>query len=273
MRMLAKWFVCMVACCGTSFAGLTMYMGAAGSNFFGVVTTNGANAGAVTVINTSFPVNGLAAGPGFFFAGDPTSQTLRRVGLTGTLNSSVTGNFPGGCCGESMYYDGTVLWHVHYGSAGEIEKLDPTTGNVIQAYPQSNKVGITPVNGTFWITTWNTGDVGPWDPATNMFTPAFNTGANSFPAGLAYDPAANILWVGNGNTNSVVPYTLTGTKLNAGFVPFTSGNNEIDGLTVYSSNGAPGTPAPPSLMLVMLALAALGVFFGVNGVLRRRREA
>jgi hypothetical protein len=237
MRTLFKWLGCAVVCSSTSFAGLTLYMGAGGANLIGIVQTNGASAGPVTIINTSYPVNGLAAASGFLFAGDPTSATLRTITPAGALSSSVTGNFPTGCCGESMYYDGTNLWHVHY--ATEIEKLNPATGTVIATYAQTGKVGITPVNGVLWLSDWDTGDVGPWNPVTNTFTPAFNTGAESFPAGLAFDPAANVLCFGNGSNDGVVPYNLTGTALNGGFVPFNGQGDEIDGMTVYASSGVP----------------------------------
>src|SRR6185437_3475598 len=215
MRNTLKVMLCLVCLSGTSFAGLTLYMGAGGANLIGIVQTNGASAGSVQVINTSYAANGIAAGNGLLYVGDPETNTLRTINPAGSSTGTVTGGFPSGCCGESMYYDGTFLWHVHYssGSAGEIEKLNPTTGTVITAYQQPTMVGITSINGTFWISQWDTGDVGTWNPGTNTFTPVFNTGGESFPGGLAYDPVANILWIGNGDTNSVVPYTLTGTPL------------------------------------------------------------
>lgn len=238
-------------------------MGSAGNNLLGIVQTNGATAGTVQVINTSYPLSGVAGAGTFLFTEDTDTQTINKISPTGALISSLTGNFPAGrCCGESLFFDGTVLWRVNY--AGEVDKLDPTTANVITSYPQSGKVGITSVNGTLWLSDWDTGDIGTWNPATNTFTPVFNT--DNSPAGLAFDAGANILWIGNGASESVVPYSLTGTQLGAGFVPFGDAGDEIDGLTVFAATTPPPptTPAPPSMLLVLLGLGTLVILFALG---------
>jgi streptogramin lyase len=151
-----------------------------------------------------------------------------------------------------MQQVGNVLYHAYYNT--EIEQLDPVTGAAVGApIAQPDVVGMANVGGTVWISHWGGRTVGTWDPGTNVYTPMFSTPSNA--GGLAYDPDSNILWVGL-QGGFVVPYTLAGVALNAGFQPFGAINDTIDGLT-FRGEGSQ-VPEPASLLLVGSGLIAAG---------------
>ncbi len=180
----------------------------------------------------------MAQGGNFLYAGDPNSNTLQRIDFNGNALSSVTAGFPNTCCNEDMAFDaaGNVLWHANNSettppTGGEIDKLDPTTGALITAYPLSDVAGMTLVGNTIWITQWSAQKVGTWNPSTNTFTMKFATPANA--GGLAYDSVNGILWVGL-QGGSVVPYDLNGNQQGPGFSPFGAITDTVDGLEFVS---------------------------------------
>jgi Bacterial Ig-like domain (group 3) len=204
----------------------------------GRFTINGTTVTGNSILSVPYHINGMAQGGNFLYAGDPNSNTLQRIDFNGNALSSVTAGFPNTCCNEDMAFDaaGNVLWHANNSettppSGGEIDKLDPTTGAVITAYPLSDVAGMTFVGNTIWITQWSAREVGTWDPGTNTFTMKFATPANA--GGLAYDPVNGILWVGL-QGGSVVPYDLNGNQQGPGFSPFGAITDTVDGLEFVS---------------------------------------
>jgi hypothetical protein len=229
-----------------------------GPDRLGRFQTAGPNVGAGTIIATTFPINGMTDAHGFLYSGDPSSNTIRRISYNGSLLGSTVGGFQAGCCSEDMVLAGRSLYHAHYPS--KIEKLNPRTGALLQTYLQSDVVGMTLVTKDedddddggdhghsqrfhstastswyhhddnereIWITHWNAHQVGTWDPATNTFTAHFTTPNRA--GGLAWDQRNHVLWVGM-QGGLVVPYHLNGTPYNAGFHPFGTISDTIDGL-------------------------------------------
>ena len=199
----------------------------------GRFTINGTSMTGGGALSVNYYINGMAQAGKFLYAGDPNSNTLRTIDFNGGLVSSVAAGFPNACCNEDMHFDAAnnVLWHAN--NSLEIEKLDPATGAVITAYPQSDVVGITFVGNTIWITKWAGQQVGTWDPTTNTFTMKFATPANA--GGLAYDPVNGTLWVGL-QGGLVVPYDpTTGLAKGSVFSPFGGlGADTVDGLEFVS---------------------------------------
>jgi hypothetical protein len=225
------------------------------------VTTVGAIAGLDTIINTDYPVNGLADSGTFLFAGDPFSETLRYITYGGVLGGSVPVAWnPGNlCCGEDMAFDPTTspatpngtLYHPHF--ANNIQAVDPATGGIFQTFDQPDVVGMAHVGGTIWITHWGGRQVGPWDPLTNTFTPIFSTPTNA--GMLAYDPFDSILWVGL-QGGAIHPYDLLGNSLGSDFFPFGEIADTIDG-GVFQGEATPAVPEPASIGLLGLGLTVL----------------
>jgi hypothetical protein len=251
---------------GTLFIGTdTEEFQGTGTSYLIKATVSGANFVSQTNIVLDYPLNGLGDGPGFLYSGDPNSNTLRTIDYNGGLLTSVAAGFANSCCNEEMQFAGGKLYHAHY--SDNIQQIDPTTGAVIQTFAQDSVVGMALVGGTIWITNWGAQEVGTWDPLTNIFLPVFTT--PDLAGALAYDPDSGILWVGQLG-GQVVPYTLAGVALNAGFNPIAALNlgvpiDTVDGLT-FLGEGTQPTPEPASLGLFGAALAALGF-------MRRKRRA
>jgi hypothetical protein len=230
----------------------------------------GATFNSLTTINLDFHLNGLGDAPGnILYAGEPSNNTLKTIDYNGNLLTSMSA--PGipnsGCCNEELQLNGGVLYHAHY--LDEIEALNPGTGALLAAFPQDQVVGMALVGTTIWISKWTPRTVGTWDPVTNTYTPVFSTDVAGRNPGqdtgaLAYDPVNSILWIGFAG-GDVVPYTLTGTKLNNGFQPLGAIPDTIDGLTFLGEGSQ--TPEPGTMLMVGSVLALAGI-----RTLRRRKS-
>jgi hypothetical protein len=245
-----------------AFADGTLFIGTDTEEFNNVLpdrlgrfTTNGPSIVGGGIISIPYPLNGVANGSGFLFAGDALSSTLRRIDYNGTLLTSTPAGFPSGCCNEDMVLDGTNLYHAHYST--NIQRLDPVTGAVLATYSQGDVVGMALVGTQIWISKWGAREVGTWDPATNTFTAVFTTASNA--GGLAYDPNDNILWVGR-QGGFVGPYDLTGAPLGPEFQPFGDIDDTIDGLelvcapAISAGSATPSVLWPPNHKLVTVTL-------------------
>lgn len=243
-----------------AFADGTLFVGTDTEEFNGITpdrlgrfTTVGPSIGGGGIIDLDFPLNGLANGDGFLYAGDPLSNTLRKIDYSGNLITSISAGFsPCGlsedCKNEDMVFDGTKLYHAHWSTTsppGNIQIIDPVTGAVLQTFDQDEVIGMTMVGTEIWISKWNPRQVGRWDPGTNTFTPVFSTPANA--GGLAYDAGSNVLWVGL-QGGMVIPYDLSGNPLGAGFQPFGAIADTVDGLELVCAPTVTGASASPSLL-------------------------
>lgn len=268
----------LAAAAGPAFAAGTLFIGTDEDTFngvlpdqLGVATLNGASLVGVTVHPTTFHINGMTdvSGENFLYAGDPFSDLINKVSYTGTLISStpITG-MATTCCNEDMIWTGTQLYHAQYDNG--IQLIDVTTGTILSTQPQPDVVGMAFANGQIWITHWGAHQVGIWDPTTNVFTPEFSTPTDA--GGLAYDSTDGIMWVGLGG-GTVVPYTLAGVALNAGFQPFgpTSSGDTIDGLAFLGE--APKIPEPSTWAMLLLGFASLGVLAYRQSARARRLSA
>jgi hypothetical protein len=248
---------------GSASAG-TLFIGTDENTFnnvlpdqLGVATVNGANFVSSTVYSTTFHINGLTdvSGQNFLYAGDPFSNNINTVSYTGTLISSTPiAGMETRCCNEDMIWTGTQLYHAQY--ANGIQLIDLTTGTILSTQSQPDVVGMAYAHGQIWITLWASREVGIWDPTTNIFTPEFSTPSNA--GGLAFDPSSDTMWVGLAG-GTVVPYTLAGVALNAGFQPFgpTSSGDTIDGLA-FLGEATGGVPEPSTWAMMLLGFAVLG---------------
>ena len=251
----------------------TLFIGADTKSFsgtlpdtLGVATTNGANLVTQTNYATTVHLNGLTdvSGQNYLYAGDPFSGVINKISYTGVLLGSIS--VPGiatGCCNEDMIWTGTKLYHAQYTTG--VQLIDTTTGAVLSTQSQPDIVGMSFVTGNIWITHWSARQVGVWDPITNVFTAIFSTPTNA--GGLAYDSTNGILWVGLAG-GSVVPYTLGGTALNAGFQPFGPTGDTIDGLAFL---GEAPIPEPAAWVMMLVGFGAIGA--GVRASRRRAAAA
>ena len=248
----------------------TLFIGADVKSFsgslpdqLGVATVSGATLVSETNHATTFHINGLTdvSGQNYLYAGDPFSGKINKVSYTGTLLGTIS--VPGiatGCCNEDMIWTGTKLYHGQYGNG--IQLIDTTTGAILSNQSQPDVVGMSYVGGDIWITHWGAHQVGIWNPITNAFTAKFSTPSTA--GGLAYDAAGGVMWVGLGG-GSVVPYTLGGVALNAGFKPFGDNPDTIDGLA-FLGEASHGVPEPSAWALLLAG------FGGIGAALRSRRK-
>jgi hypothetical protein len=260
-------------------AGGTLFIGTDENTFngvlpdqLGVATVNGANVVGTTVYSTSFHINGMTdvSGQNFLLAGDPRSGLINKVSYTGALLGTIP--VPGiatGCCNEDMIWTGTQLYHAQYNNG--IQLIDLNTGTVLSTQPEPGVVGMAYAKGNIWISLWAQHEVGIWNPSTNVFTFEFSTPSNA--GGLAYDPFNGVMWVGLGG-GTVVPYTLAGVALNAGFQPFgpTSEGDTIDGLAFLGeATGVTGGGVPEMSTWAMMAFGFAGL--GLVGSRTSRKSA
>jgi hypothetical protein len=192
--------------------------GAVSADRLGRFQTRGPNVVGGGIIATAFPINGMTDAHGFLYSGDPRSNVIRRITYDGSLLGSTVAAIPAACCSEDMILDGRFLYHAHYPST--IEKINASTGALVQTYAQPNVVGMTFVTDDddddgdhhggkefarfdltegvvlfdhgdnddrqIWITKWSARQVGTWDPATNTFTPRFATPPGRRRAGVGF---------------------------------------------------------------------------------------
>ncbi|MGB7976036.1 MAG: PEP-CTERM sorting domain-containing protein [Roseiarcus sp.] len=255
----------LAAAAGPAIADGTLFIGTDENTFngvlpdqLGVATVSGASLVSETNHATTFHINGMTdvSGQNFLYAGDPFSDLINKVSYTGALISStpITG-MGTSCCNEDMIWTGTQLYHAQFDNG--VQLIDVTTGTILSTESQPDVVGMAFAKGQIWITHWAGREVGIWDPTTNVFTPEFSTPSNA--GGLAYDPVSGTMWVGQAG-GTVVPYTLSGLALNAGFQPFgaTSSSDTIDGLA-FLGEAAPRIPEPSTWAMLLLGFASLGV--------------
>lgn len=241
---------------------------ATGTDQLAKTTTTGAVAGATTLINTNYQVNGIGDGGGFLYAGSAVRDNFLTIDYNGNLLTSTTSaGYRNSCCNEDIAYDPATntVYRGLYSSA--IVAVNGTTGALIATYAQTDVVGMAQVNGVIWISKWGNREVGTWDPLTNTYTKKFDTdgvgGINGNTGGLAYDPTDQILWIGF-QGGLVTPWSLTGTRLGDGYKPFGNMTETIDGLVFLGESRV--VPEPATLLLAAAGLLAVAI-------VRRRPKA
>lgn len=250
---------------GATYAGVliaardTEDFAATGSDQIAKTTTAGATAGATTLINTNYQVNGIGDGGGFLYAGSAIRDNFLRIDYDGNLlTSGTSAGYMNSCCNEDIAYDPltNTVYRGLYSSS--IVAVNGTTGAPITTFAQTDVVGMAHVNSQIWISKWSGREVGIWDPLTNTYAKLFDTdgvgGINGNTGGLAFDPFDQILWIGF-QGGIVTPWSLTGTRLGDGYLPFGAMGQTIDGL-VFLGESRP-VPEPASLLLVAIGVVAV----------------
>jgi hypothetical protein len=229
-----------------------------GNDQLAKTTTAGATAGTTTLINTSYQVNGIGDGGGFLYAGSAILNNFLRIDYDGNLlTSGTSAGYRNVCCNEDIAYDPLTNTVYRGLFSVSIVAVNGTTGAPITSFPQTDVVGMAHVNGEIWISKWSGREVGTWDPLTNTYTKEFDTdgvgGINGNAGGLAFDPVDEILWIGF-QGGLVTPWSLTGTRLGDGYLPFGAMFETIDGLVFLGESRS--VPEPGSLLLVAAGLLA-----------------
>lgn len=232
--------------------------GNTGADQLAKTTTTGSTAGATALITTSYQVNGIGDGGGFLYAGSAVKDSFLKIDYDGNLLSSGTSNgYRNSCCNEDIAYDPLTNTVYRGRYSDSIVAVDGTTGVQIASFAQTDVVGMAHVNGVIWISKWSGREVGTWDPLTNTYTKKFDTdginGVNGNAGGLAYDPFDQVLWIGFSG-GLVTPWSLTGTKLGAGYKPFGDMADTVDGLVFLGESHV--VPEPTTLLLVAVGLVA-----------------
>jgi hypothetical protein len=226
------------------------------------------------ILPTEFLVNGMADAGGVLLTGTPQANALNTVDFDGNLVSTIAApGIPNGpCCNEELLFvpqevGPDKVYHAHFSDV--IREIDPSTGEELDVFEQTDVVGMALVNGQIWISKWGPRQIGIWDPGDNSFTVQIdnaalndlgNTGA------LAFDPFEQVLWVGSVG-GQVTPFDLDGNQLGEGFLPFGPFDETIDGLTFLGEVTGPGgedAVAVPAigvwgLLLILATLAVSGL--------------
>src|SRR3954469_25744607 len=88
-----------------------------GPDRLGRFRTDGPNVVRGKLLPTPYPINGMGNGRGFLYAGDPYSNTIRKISYNGSLLGTIVGGFSPGCCSEDMVRVGKYIYHAHWPSA------------------------------------------------------------------------------------------------------------------------------------------------------------
>jgi hypothetical protein len=180
-------------------------------------------------IAAPIPVSGIAIGNNILYMGGIYAPITSRPLDTLSPVTSLP-NVPAVDFQEDMAFDGTYLWRI---GAHVLEKIDPNTGSLIASVPFTLPSG-EPTWGlawdgsNFWISSAVPGGMIRQITSAGVFTGNEFPVASSFsPAGLAYDPTDNTLFIGT-DGGAVHHYSLTGTELPGGFT--LSDGRRVDGL-------------------------------------------
>lgn len=215
---------------------------------FYVAQTDGATILNSRIVNTDYPVGALAEIAGAnVLAGSALSRTIRTIDLDGNVLDSVVSDLPANCCNADFAVDPTdnSVWRARY-SRG-IYELDAETGDIISFDEIADVVGMTFVGDDIWITRWSTGQIGTWDPATNLFSEVFTLPTRV--GGLAWDPESETLWVGR-RFGFVEPFDLAGNSRGDAIQPFGAIDETIDGLAFI-------VPEPATIVLLLAGSALM----------------
>ena len=129
---------------GATYAGVliaardTEDFAATGSDQIAKTTTAGATAGATTLINTNYQVNGIGDGGGFLYAGSAIRDAFLTIDYDGNLlTSGTSAGYKNSCCNEDIAYDpltNTVYRGLYSQS---IVAVNGTTGARLPCKPRS----------------------------------------------------------------------------------------------------------------------------------------
>ena len=218
-------------------------------------------AGATALINTNYQVNGIGDGGGFLYEGSAIRDNFLTIDYNGgLLTSGTSAGYKTSCCNEDIAYDPLTNTVYRGLFSASIVAVNGTTGAPITTYGQADVVGMAHVNGQIWISKWSGREVGIWNPVGNIYTKQFDTdgvgGINGNTGGLAFDPDNQILWIGF-QGGVVTPWSLTGTRLGNGYLPFGAMADTVDGLVFLGESRS--VPEPASLLLLFAAGLAAAV--------------